>query len=67
MSALALALERKDWSIVVLCLLVGVTEAAAKLPPETLDALLEILVEVPPAPSDRAPKQARRRQTGVPW
>jgi hypothetical protein len=42
-SALALAIERKDWTLVALCLLLGVAEEAARLPPETLERLLDLL------------------------
>ncbi len=42
-SALALALERQDWPMAALCLLLGVTEAATRLPPETLESLMELL------------------------
>lgn len=42
-SALALALERRDWSLAALCLLLGVADAASRLPPETLESLLELL------------------------
>lgn len=41
--ALSLAVERKAWSLAALCLLLGVAEVAAKLPPETLESLLELL------------------------
>jgi hypothetical protein len=44
-SALAIALERRDWSLAALCLLLGVAEVASRLPPETLEALLELLEE----------------------
>jgi len=37
------AIERKQWEIVCLYLLLGVTEAASKLPPESLSALLDLL------------------------
>jgi hypothetical protein len=37
------AIERKQWEVVCLYLLLGVTEAAAKLPPESLSALLDLL------------------------
>ncbi len=33
------------WSLAALCLLLGVAEAAARLPPETLESLLELLEE----------------------
>ena len=42
-SALALGIERKNWTLVALCLLLGVAEVAAKLPPETLERLLDLL------------------------
>ena len=43
MSALALAIERKEWELTALYLLLGVTQAAAKLPPDTIYGLLEVL------------------------
>ena len=42
-SALALAVDRKDWHLVALCLLLGVAEVASRLPPETLERLLDLL------------------------
>ena len=42
-STLATALARQDWELAALCLLLGVTRAAAALPPETIDALIEAL------------------------
>ena len=41
--ALALAIERKAWSLAALCLLLGVLDAAARLPAETLEELLDLL------------------------
>jgi len=52
MTILALAIEQGDWPFVALCLLLGVSEAASRLPPDTLDALLELLDE--PASRGRA-------------
>ena len=46
-SMLALALERQAWSLAALCLVLGVADVAARLPPETLESLLELL-EGPP-------------------
>ena len=46
-SLLALALERREWSLAALCLLLGVADAAAGLPPETLESLLELLEGTP--------------------
>ncbi len=42
-SLLATAVKKKNWDLVALCLLIGVVEEAARLPPETLESLLELL------------------------
>ena len=52
-SVLAVALERREWSLAALCLLLGVAEAAERLPPETLESLLDLL--------ERAPRDRRQR------
>ena len=52
-STLAVAIERKEWSLVALCLLLGVAEAAATLPPETFEHLLELLEGPPRARTKR--------------
>ena len=44
-AALPLALKRKEWTLAALCLLLGVASAASRLPPETLESLLELLDE----------------------
>ena len=44
MTAMAQAVERGDWTLVALWLLLGVSHAAAALPPESLAALLDLLV-----------------------
>ena len=41
--ALPLAIECRAWSLAALCLLLGVADAASRLPPETLENLLELL------------------------
>jgi hypothetical protein len=43
MSALALAIERKQWELAALYLLLGVSRAAAKLPPDAINGLMEVL------------------------
>ncbi|MFQ6020223.1 MAG: hypothetical protein ACE5KW_05660 [Dehalococcoidia bacterium] len=43
MTDLTAAIESREWELVALYLLLGVTQAAAQLPPEALDGLLEIL------------------------
>jgi len=42
-TTLALAIQRKQWELASLCLLLGVTEAAAALPPDAVEGLLEVL------------------------
>ena len=43
MSMLAVAIKRREWELVSLCLLMGVAEAAAALPPDAVEGLLEVL------------------------
>lgn len=43
MTGLAVAVERREWQLVALYLLLGISEAAAQLPPESLAALLDLL------------------------
>jgi hypothetical protein len=43
MTGFAVAVERRQWSVVALYLLLGVSEAAQKLPPEALIALFDLL------------------------
>ena len=40
---LAQAIERKQWDLVSLMLLLGLTEVTSKLPPESLAALLDLM------------------------
>jgi hypothetical protein len=56
MQTLAVAIERKQWELAALCLLLGLTEAAAKLPPEAIEGLLEVLAteDGPPRPKARS-------------
>ena len=44
---MAVALERRNWSLAALCLLLGVADVAARLPPETLEELLGLLEGAP--------------------
>lgn len=55
MATLALAIERKQWELAALYLLLGVAQAAAALPPEAVEGLLEVLEE-----PLREPRGARR-------
>jgi hypothetical protein len=43
MTSLALAVEKREWRLVSLYLLLGVSEAASRLPPETLSELVDLL------------------------
>ena len=43
MTRFEVAIERKQWEVVCLYLLIGLTEAAAKMPPESLSELLDLL------------------------
>jgi hypothetical protein len=61
-SLLAQAIERQDWEVAALCLMLGVVEAAEKLPHETLDALLdELEIELEPHRGSRRHKRRGRR------
>jgi hypothetical protein len=42
-SALAVAIERKQWDLVAVVLLLAFAEVAARFPRETLEELLELL------------------------
>ena len=46
------AIEQKQWEVVCLYLLLGVSEAASKLPPESLSALLDLLAGEQDAPEE---------------
>jgi len=55
MSALALAIQRKQWEVAALYLLVGLTQATAKLPPDAILGLLEVLEGSPSASAEGRP------------
>jgi len=60
-SLLARAIEREDWEVAALCLMLGVLKAAEDLPEETLNALLDELPFVDES-DYRIRKQRRRRR-----
>lgn len=66
MSTLAAAIERKQWELASLCLLVGIVEAAASLPPDAVEELLEVLagLEGEDAPQRRHVRSFDRLRTG---
>ena len=47
MTAFEVAVERQQWQLVAMYLLLGISEAASKLPPESLTALIDLLGEGP--------------------
>jgi hypothetical protein len=47
------AIERRDWSLAAICLLLGVADAASRLPPDALESLLELLDGLPDDRRDR--------------
>ena len=55
MTGFAVAVERRQWRVVALYLALGISEAASKLPPESLTALVELLG------GDEPPGTERRR------
>jgi len=59
-SLLAMAIEREEWEVAALCLMLGVLQAAEKMPRETLDALLDELEFVDEHPH-RIRRQRKRR------
>ena len=60
MSMLAVAIRGKRWELAALYLLVGVTEAAAALPPDAVEGLLEVLAGLEDEERrGRAPTRAR--------
>jgi hypothetical protein len=61
-SLLAVAIEREDWEVAALCLLIGAVEAVNKLPQETLEALLDELALEGVLEGPRATR-AKRRET----
>ncbi len=63
MSMLAVAIQRKEWELASLCLLMGVVEAAVALPPDAVEGLLEVLAGLEDE-DDRSPRQARARSFG---
>jgi hypothetical protein len=58
MTSLAVAVEKREWRLVSLYLLLGVSEAAALLPPETLTELIDLLGG---EPETKAPGRGTRR------
>jgi len=60
-TSLAAAVEQRQWRLVSFHLLLGVSEAASKLPPETLTELLDLLGGAPDLEPPRSGTGGRRR------
>jgi hypothetical protein len=62
-STLAAAIKGKQWELASLCLLVGLVEAAAALPPDAVEELLAVLagLEGEDSPPPRGTSRGRRR------
>ena len=59
MSTLAVAIQGKRWELAALCLLLGVTEAAAALPPDAVEGLLAVLAGL--EDEERRPRRGHGR------
>jgi hypothetical protein len=59
--SLAAAVEQRQWRLVSLYLLLGVSETASRLPPETLTELLDLLGGAPEIESGEAKPGGRGR------
>ena len=59
MSTLSVAIQGKRWELAALCLLLGVTEAAAALPPDAIEGLLEVLAGL--EDEERRPRRGHGR------
>ncbi len=62
MSTLAVAIQGKRWELAAWCLLLGVTEAAAALPPDAVEGLLEVLAGLEGGERHRRPRTGSRRR-----
>jgi hypothetical protein len=58
-TSLALAVEKREWRLVSLYLLLGVSDAASRLPPETLSELVDLL-----GGTEMRPTQTRMARRG---
>jgi hypothetical protein len=58
---LSVAIEQENWELAALCLLAGVTEAARLLPPDAVEALLEVMADEPGSPKQRRSRKSRCR------
>ena len=63
MATLAIAIERQQWELAALCLLLGVARVAAALPPDAVEGLLEVLDAGP----ERRATPVREERAGRPF
>lgn len=64
MTALAFAIDQKRWELASLYLLLGVSRAAAALPPDAIDGLLEVLAATPVERPRAEERRGAHRGTG---
>jgi hypothetical protein len=58
---LTYAIERENWELAALCLVVAAAESLGWLPPDTIDSILEVVAEPPPPRRRRGRCRERRR------
>ncbi len=63
-SLLAIAIAQERWDVAVLCLLLGVSRAAEALPPDAVDALIELLALEPERPGHGRVPRGRDKRRG---
>lgn len=63
-STLAVAIERKNWSLAALCLLLGVAEEAARLPPPKRWSVCSSCWRSPTVPAAAADRTTRAKSPG---
>ena len=57
---LEVAIQQENWDAAALCLLLGAVRAARKIPPETLEEMIELLSEPPRRErAERSPREGR--------
>ena len=66
MGGLTKAIEREDWEVVAMYLILGTLKAIETLPPESVEAMMELLASAPnaPHPAYRPSKAAPRGRRG---
>ncbi len=58
---LSYAIERENWELAALCLVVAAAEGLGWLPPNTIDSILEVVADPPVPPRRKGRCRERRR------